>query len=186
MLYVPVCKETLTNLKQRSIHVVHVLYLGLKSVPAQHDKLSSIYMCGNKSSRKLPLVSHYHPLPAEIYWMCPFFLRSHQSAMCYFLQPPLRDPTRVHQVRGAASKSSSKEMILSALTWRGWIWWQVELEGIFLLLLTLSRWGIVWIIHAPELCCVAERTDSRFLSLSVDLSQSDVSFVSQKSLSLLL
>lgn len=68
----------------------------------------------------------------------------------------------------------------------GWMCLQVELEGIFSLLLTLSRWGITSIIHTLRYVVLLIGIRELILSsLPPDLSQSDVSFVSQKSLSLL-
>lgn len=99
--------------------------------------------------------------------------------------PTQRDqgPAWVHQI---PSNSCVRKWVVSAtVTWRRWMHWQVEPEGIFPQLLTLSRWGIILIIHTLSVVVLRRLAEQIVFSPCLDSSQPYVLFVSQKSLSLL-
>lgn len=97
-------------------------------------------------------------------------------------------PTGVHHTREWSKVSPQWGNNLSVLTRRRGMHRRAELEGMFPLLLTLSRWGIVSIIHSLWVCCVVGRADRAPSSLPRSGSATIWCFIcfSQMSLSMLL
>lgn len=94
-----------------------------------------------------------------------------------FTLPPQREggPTGVHQIREENKVTPEWGNELSVLTWRRWMRRQVEPEGIFSLLLTLSRYRINY--SPSELCSVAESTDRAYSVLPLSGSVSIWCFI---------